>query len=120
LVPRRSWPCSTRLEAWFGLVWSAASKEEGTVGDPRGPTPDDLACIELANKVTEYLDGRLDEGQQERIERHLEVCPGCRAALDQFQTVIRLVGRLTPADVASIDALTRDRLTAMLRAARRR
>lgn len=90
------------------------------MADPRGPSPDDLACIDLVNKVTEFLDGKLDEGQRERIERHLGVCDGCRAALDQFQTVIRLVGRLTPADVARIDALSRDRLTAMLRAARRR
>jgi predicted anti-sigma-YlaC factor YlaD len=90
------------------------------MADPRGSSPDDLACIDLVNKVTEFLDGRPDEVQRELIERHLEVCDGCRAALDQFQTVIRLVGRLTPADVARIDALTRDRLTAMLRAARRR
>ena len=90
------------------------------MADPRGPSPDDLACIDLVNKVNEFLDGKLDEGQRELIERHLEVCDGCRAALDQFQTVIRLVGRLTPADVARIDALTRERLTAMLRAARRR
>jgi anti-sigma factor RsiW len=90
------------------------------MADSRGSSPDDLACIDLVNKVTEFLDGQLDEGQRERIERHLEICDGCRAALVQFQTVIRLVGRLTPADVARIDALTRDRLTAMLRAARRR
>jgi anti-sigma factor RsiW len=70
--------------------------------------------------VTEYLDGELDETHRARIERHLEVCDGCRAALDQFQTVIHLIGRLTPTDVARIDALTRDRLMATLRAARRR
>ncbi len=89
------------------------------MADPRGLSPDELACIDLVNSVTEYLDGKLDKGQRERIEQHLEVCDGCRAALDQFQTVIRLVGRLTPADVASIDALTRDRLMGMLRVTRR-
>ena len=88
--------------------------------DPSGAGPDDLACDDLVNRVTEYLDGELDDSQRARSERHLEVCDGCRAALDQFQTVIRLVGRLTPADVARIDALTRDRLMATLRAARRR
>jgi anti-sigma factor (TIGR02949 family) len=90
------------------------------MADPRGSDPDDLACIDLVNKVTEYLDGEVNESQRERIEQHLEVCDGCRAALDQFQTVIRLVGRLTAADVARIDALTRDRLMAMLLVARRR
>jgi anti-sigma factor RsiW len=90
------------------------------MADPSGSSPDDLACIDLVNKVTEYLDGKLGEGQREDIERHLEVCDPCQAALGQFQTVIRLVGRLTPADVARIDAQTRDRLMATLRVARRR
>ena len=90
------------------------------MADPRGSSPDDLACIDLVNKMTEYLDGTLDDRQRERIERHLEICDGCRAALDQFQTVIRLAGRLTEADVARIDALVRDRLMATLRVMRRR
>jgi anti-sigma factor RsiW len=90
------------------------------MADPSGSSPDDLACIDLVNEVTEYLDGRLDEGQREDFERHVEECGPCQVALDRFQTVIRLVGRLTPADVAKIDALTRDRLLATLRAARRR
>jgi anti-sigma factor RsiW len=90
------------------------------MAEPRGSSPDDLACIDLVNKVTEYLDGKLDEGQREPIERHLQVCDGCRAALNQFQTVIRLAGRLTAADVARIDALVRDRLMATLRVMRRR
>ena len=90
------------------------------MADPSEAGPDDLACIDLVNRVTEYLDGELDEGRRRRIEQHLEVCDGCRAALDQFQTVIHVVGRLTAADVARIDALTRDRLMATLRAARRR
>lgn len=90
------------------------------MANPSGAGPDDLACIDLVNRVTEYLEGELNEGDRARIERHLEVCDGCRAALDQFQTVIHLVGRLTPSDVARIDALTRDRLMASLPAARRR
>jgi anti-sigma factor RsiW len=90
------------------------------MANPRGSSPDDLACIDLVNAVTEYLDGKLDEGERERFERHLEECEACGVALEQFQTVIRLVGRLTPADVARIDALTRDRLSALVRAARRR
>jgi anti-sigma factor (TIGR02949 family) len=90
------------------------------MADHREPSPDDLACKELADTVTEYLDGEVNEGQRATIERHLEACEGCRAALDQFQTVIRLAGRLTEADVARIDALARDRLMAALRAMRRR
>jgi anti-sigma factor (TIGR02949 family) len=88
------------------------------MAEPRGP--DDLSCVELVDSVTEYLEGEVDEVQRGRLERHLEGCEGCRAALDQFQTVIRLAGRLTPADVARIDAMVRDRLMATLRVMRRR
>ncbi len=90
------------------------------MADPREPGADDLACIELIDGLTEYLDGELSEDQRRRVERHLQGCEGCRAALDQFQTVIRLTGRLTAADVIRIDALVRDRLMATLRVARRR
>ncbi len=90
------------------------------MADHREPSPDDLACIELADTLTEYLDGEVNQGQRARIERHIEGCEGCRAALDQFQTVVRLTGRLSEADVARIDALVRDRLMAALRAMRRR
>ena len=86
----------------------------------RGPGPDDLACVQLVDSLTEYLDGELEAAQRRGIEQHLEGCEGCRAALDQFQTVIRLTGRLTAADVARIDALVGDRLMSTLRVMRRR
>lgn len=85
-----------------------------------GSGTDDLRCIEFVGLVTAYLDGEVDEEQRSRIDRHLEGCGGCRAALNQFQTVIRLAGRLTAADVADVDPLIRDRLTATLRVPRRR
>ena len=85
-----------------------------------GSGTDDLRCIEFVSLVTAYLDGELDQQQRRRIDQHLEGCQGCQAALDQFQTVIGLAGRLTAADVADVDPLIRDRLTATLRAPRRR
>jgi len=84
-----------------------------------GSRRDDLRCIEVVDMVTAYLDGEVSEDQRRRIDHHLDGCQGCQAALHQFRTVIRLAGRLTPADVASIDPLIRDRLTATLRAPRR-
>ena len=85
-----------------------------------GSGKEDLQCIEFVGLVTAYLDGEVNEGQRRRIDEHLEGCQGCQAALDQFRTVIRLAGRLTAADVADVDPLIRDRLTATLRASRRR
>jgi predicted anti-sigma-YlaC factor YlaD len=85
-----------------------------------GSGTDDLQCIEFVDLVTAYLDGQVDEHQRGRIDEHLQGCQGCRAALGQFQTVIRLAGRLSAADVADVDPLVRDRLMATLRAPRRR
>lgn len=89
------------------------------MADDRESSPDDLQCRELVDAVTDYLDGEVDESQRRVIESHLEGCDGCRVALDQFRTVIRLAGRLTAADVARIDELVRDRLMATLRVTRR-
>jgi anti-sigma factor RsiW len=85
-----------------------------------GTGTEDLRCIEFVTLVTEYIDGEVDQKQRKRIDKHLEGCGGCRAALNQFQTVIRLAGRLTAADVTDVDPLIGDRLTATLRAPRRR
>ena len=86
----------------------------------RPPVDDDLRCTEFVGLVSAYLDGELDDSQQVRIEQHLQGCGGCQAALDQFQTVIRIAGRLDAADVASLDPLIRDRLMTTLRNPRRR
>jgi anti-sigma factor RsiW len=86
----------------------------------RGSVDDELRCIDLVEEISAYVDGELDDVERSRIERHLEGCPGCRAAIDQFETVIRLGGRLTAADVATLDPLIRDRLTGTLRVPRRR
>jgi predicted anti-sigma-YlaC factor YlaD len=86
----------------------------------RGSGTDYLRCIEFVSLVTAYLDGEVNQEQRRRIDTHLEGCQGCRAALNQFQTVIRLAGRLTAEDVADVDPLIRDRLTATLRVPRRR
>jgi anti-sigma factor RsiW len=86
----------------------------------RASVDDELRCVELVEEISAYIDGELDDVERARIERHLKGCPGCRAAIDQFQTVIRFGGRLSAADVAEIDPLIRDRLLGTLRLPRRR
>ncbi len=81
---------------------------------------DDFACIEFVELITAYLDDAVTDDQRRRIEEHLDVCEGCRAALQQWQMVIRVTGRLTSADVARTDPLIRERLESTLRRPRRR
>ena len=85
-----------------------------------GPAWDDLRCIELVELLTAHLDDELADDQRERVEVHLAGCRGCSAALDQFRTLIQIAGRLTAADVASLDPLLRDRLMTTLQIPRRR
>ena len=81
---------------------------------------DEMRCVEFVELISDYLQGNVSDEQRVRIEHHLEGCAGCRAALEQIKTVIRVTGRLTATDVASIDPLIRDRLLSTLRIPRRR
>jgi anti-sigma factor RsiW len=60
---------------------------------------DDLACIELVELVTEYLDGALAPGERSRVDRHLAGCDGCATYMDQIRQTIAAAGSLGPDDV---------------------
>jgi hypothetical protein len=47
-----------------------------------GLAADDLQCIEFVSVVTDYLDGEANEDDRRRIDKHLEHCRGCQAALE--------------------------------------
>lgn len=38
-------------------------------------------CKEARARMSEYLDGELDERHRARLEHHLRWCPGCRRML---------------------------------------
>ncbi len=77
---------------------------------------DDLACIELVELVTEYLEAAGSEASRERIQRHLSGCDGCTTYVEQMRQTIVAVGRLTPDDVPPSVV---DPLLAIFRASRR-
>jgi anti-sigma factor RsiW len=53
----------------------------------------ELACQEVVELVTAYLEDALDPGDRERFEEHLVFCDGCENYLEQVRTTIRLTGR---------------------------
>jgi anti-sigma factor (TIGR02949 family) len=57
-------------------------------------TDDELACRDLVEAVTDYLEGAMPAADRERFERHLAGCDGCAAYLEQLRTSIRLSGRV--------------------------
>jgi len=58
-------------------------------------TPD-LACVEVVELVTDYLEGRLTRRQRRRFEKHLAGCPGCSAYLEQMRQTIAAAGLVEP------------------------
>jgi anti-sigma factor (TIGR02949 family) len=47
-------------------------------------------CKKYFKRISEYLDGELDKGMCQKIERHLQDCPECRDCLDSFRRSIQL------------------------------
>jgi anti-sigma factor RsiW len=68
--------------------------------------PEDLACIDAVELVTEYLEGALPAEDVGRLERHLETCPGCAEYVDQMRAL-----------AGSLEGLGGDTLAAQTRAA---
>jgi anti-sigma factor RsiW len=59
-----------------------------------------LACDEVVELVSDYIEGALSSGARRRFERHLAGCPNCTEYLAQMRETIRLTGRLVPADLS--------------------
>jgi anti-sigma factor RsiW len=62
---------------------------------------DEVACRELVELVTDYLEGTLPEEVRELFEAHLEECEGCRRYLEQMRLTIRLTSSLSEEPLAS-------------------
>ena len=58
-----------------------------------------LACKELVELVTDYLEDRLTPEDRRRFDEHLAACDGCTRYVEQFRMTIRLVGRLREEDL---------------------
>lgn len=59
----------------------------------------EIACAELVELITDYLEGELSARDRKRFERHLTGCDGCDTYLEQMRRTIELAGRLREEDV---------------------
>ena len=66
-----------------------------------------LACKELVEIITDYLEGTLPERDRARFDAHLMTCPPCREYVAEMHATLGLTGRLT---VESISPGARDQL----------
>ena len=77
--------------------------------------PDELACIEFVELVTDFVEGVVPDEKRRRIEQHLDECDGCEEYLEQVLTTITLTGRLTVTDVETMRPEARESLMAAFR-----
>jgi Putative zinc-finger len=67
----------------------------------------ELACRDIVELVTAYLEHALAPWDRERFEEHLVFCDGCGAYLEQMRTTIDATGRV---ELAALPAELEERL----------
>lgn len=61
--------------------------------------PQDLACREVVELLTDFLEGALDERTRTQVEQHLVLCSGCTEYLRQFRATIGATRKLAEEDL---------------------
>lgn len=69
-------------------------------------------CRKNFERISEYLDGELDQDFCYKIEQHLEQCPECRACVDALRKTIDLCKKTA---IEKVPPETHDRLRLKLR-----
>ena len=59
----------------------------------------ELACIELVEVITDYLEGAMPARKRRLLEQHLTGCDGCEAYIEQMRRTIEVSGRLRAEDI---------------------
>jgi anti-sigma factor RsiW len=59
----------------------------------------ELACIEVVELVTDYLEGEMPARKRRLVEQHLTGCDGCEAYIEQMRRTIEVSGRLRAEDI---------------------
>lgn len=67
----------------------------------------EIACRQLVELVSDYLEGRLPPEERARFDAHLADCDGCATYLEQMRQTIRALGHV-PEESLTDEA--RDRL----------
>jgi anti-sigma factor RsiW len=62
-----------------------------------------LACRELVELVTDYLEGRLAAADRERFDAHIAGCDACTAYLEQMRQTLAALGHI-PEESISVEA----------------
>jgi len=73
---------------------------------------EEVACRQVVELVTDYLEGELPEPLRAAVERHLAECPPCVTYVEQMRST---ASSLPQVPVESISSAARDELVAAFR-----
>ena len=90
-VPRTGW-LLTGAALLLGALLVVSVRRAGRASEPA--RPEDLACRELVDLVTDLLDGVLPPAWRKGVEAHLTTCDGCTEYLRQIRTTVEALGTL--------------------------
>ena len=76
-----------------------------------------MTCQDLAQLVTDYLDGAMGPAERSSFERHLSLCPPCVRFVRQMRATVEATGRV-PAE--AITPEIEEKLLAQFRSWKRR
>ncbi len=60
-----------------------------------------MRCSKARKLISEYIDGSLQAWKSASVEQHLNVCPGCRHLLEDFEEIVedaKKLEELAPSD----------------------
>jgi anti-sigma factor RsiW len=84
--------------------------------NPPDTVRDEMACQELVEVITDYLEGSLCAQDVRRLEAHLARCTPCQTYVEQMRLTLRAVGRLSSEELSPH---TRNQLVEAFRSWRR-
>src|SRR5260370_29621189 len=79
------------MENWLSRLWADLSLKRRKTNQI---IRQQLACKEVVELVTEYLEGGLLLEQRAQLEEHLADCPGCRNYIEQVRLTISMLHHL--------------------------
>lgn len=71
---------------------------------------EEMACNELVEVITDYIEGTMAPRDRERFEAHLDECPYCVNYVEQMRSLIGSLGKLEREEIP--EAAKRDLLEA--------
>jgi hypothetical protein len=55
-----------------------------------------LECVDLVERVTDFMEGSLDADTQSQLARHISLCWACANYVGEMNTTVQLMSQLPP------------------------